>query len=78
LLLFIFLKQCTHFETPCILPYFVFKYFPFTLDDPTLETIRKERRAMSQKCEADTSHILLYPTWRATLKADEEFGEIQI
>jgi hypothetical protein len=30
-----------HFETPCILPYFIFKYFPFTLDDPTLETIKK-------------------------------------
>jgi hypothetical protein len=33
---------------------------------------------MSQKSEADTSYILLDPTWRTTLKADEEFGEIQI
>jgi hypothetical protein len=33
---------------------------------------------MSQKCEADTSYILLDPTWRTTLKADEKFGEIQI
>jgi hypothetical protein len=39
---------------------------------------RKERRSMSQKCEADTSYILLDPTSRTTLKADEEFGELQI
>jgi hypothetical protein len=33
---------------------------------------------MCQKCKADTSYILLDTTWRTTLKANEEFGEIQI
>jgi hypothetical protein len=50
--------------------------FPFVIDDPTLKSSTKERRLMSQKCEAATSYILLEPTWRTTLKANEEFGEI--
>jgi hypothetical protein len=31
--------------------------FPFAIDDPNLKSSRKERRSMSQKCEADTSYI---------------------
>jgi hypothetical protein len=33
-----------HYEISCILPYFIFKYFPFILDDPTLETINKGKK----------------------------------
>jgi hypothetical protein len=55
------------------------KGFPFSLDDPTPETIKKGQKIrMCLKCEAETPYIFLDPTCRTTWKANEELGEILI
>jgi hypothetical protein len=72
-------KKCVHLKTSCILSHFIFEVFPFTLDDPNLEAIKKGQKiTMCQKCETDTPYIFLDPTLRTTLKANEELGEILI